>query len=113
MSSDSSLLTPRNFRGIRWCCIATFTALISGVFALNAIQLQPSGYVRKSFTIEDGLPDSHVNVIVQSQNGYLWVGTEGGLARFDGEHFTLVHLRGENSREVSVNSLASASNGEL
>jgi ligand-binding sensor domain-containing protein len=113
MSSDSSLLTPRNFRGIRWCCVAAFTALISGAFALNPIQLPPSSYVRKNFTIEDGLPDSNVNAIVQSRNGYLWVGTQGGLARFDGEHFTLVRLRGEHSREVPVNSLLSASNGDL
>jgi ligand-binding sensor domain-containing protein len=113
MSSDSCSLTPRDSRRIRWCCITGFTALISGALAVNAAELAPSSYVRKDFTIEDGLPDSVVNVIVQSQNGYLWVGTEGGLARFDGERFTLVHLRGENSREVPVNSLASASNGDL
>jgi ligand-binding sensor domain-containing protein len=113
MSSDSSWLTSRNFRGIRWCCVASFTALISGAFALQAVQLQPSAYVRTNFTIEDGLPDSNVNAIVESQNGYLWVGTRGGLARFDGQHFTLVRLRGEHSREVSVNALVSASNGDL
>jgi PAS domain S-box-containing protein len=107
------MLTRRNFRGIRWYGVVACTTLMPGALALNAVQLAPSSYVRKDFTIEDGLPDSVVNVIVQSQNSYLWVGTEGGLARFDGEHFTLVHLRGENSREVPVNSLVSASNGDL
>src|ERR1700756_3661324 len=110
MSSDWLMSTPRNFRGFRWCCVAAFTTLLPSALALKPAQLAPSEYVRKNFTIEDGLPDSHVNAIVQSQNGYLWVGTEGGLARFDGEHFTLVHLRGENSREVPVNALFSASN---
>jgi ligand-binding sensor domain-containing protein len=113
MSSDSLMSTPRNFRVFRWCCVAAFTTLIPGALALNPAQLAPSDYVRKNFTIEEGLPDSHVNAIVQSQNGYLWVGTEGGLARFDGQHFTLVRFRGENSREVAVHSLISASNGDL
>jgi signal transduction histidine kinase/ligand-binding sensor domain-containing protein len=113
MSGDLLMSTPRNFRGFRWCCVAAFTTLVPGALALNLVQLAPSDYVRKNFTIEDGLPDSHVNVIVQSQNGYLWVGTDGGLARFDGQHFTLVRFRGENSREVAVHSLLSGSNGDL
>jgi len=113
MSSDSFVSTPRNFRDFRWCCVAAFTTLIPGALALNPVQLAPSGYVRKNFTIEDGLPDSHVNAIVQSQNGYLWIGTQGGLARFDGQHFTPVCFRGKNSKEVPVHSLISASNGDL
>ena len=38
---------------------------------------------------EDGLPQNSVNAIVQSQDGYLWLGTYGGLTRFDGTRFTL------------------------
>ncbi len=37
----------------------------------------------------DGLPQNSVNAIVQSQDGYLWLGTYGGLTRFDGTRFTL------------------------
>jgi len=37
----------------------------------------------------DGLPQNSVNAIVQSENGYLWLGTYGGLTRFDGTRFTL------------------------
>jgi signal transduction histidine kinase/ligand-binding sensor domain-containing protein len=113
MSSDWFVSTPRSFRGFSWCCVATFTTLIQAALALNPVRLGPSDYVRKNVTIEEGLPDSHVNVIVQSQNGYLWVGTDGGLARFDGTHFALVHFRSENSREVAVHSLISTSNGDL
>jgi signal transduction histidine kinase/ligand-binding sensor domain-containing protein len=113
MSSDLLMSTPRNFCGSRWCCVAAFTTLIPCALALNPLRLAPSDYVRKNFTIEEGLPDSYVNAIVQSQNGYLWVGTNGGLARFDGQHFTLVRFRGENSREVPVHSLLSGSSGDL
>ncbi|MDH5822409.1 two-component regulator propeller domain-containing protein [Luteimonas sp. RD2P54] len=43
--------------------------------------------VPRYFTADDGLPQSGVNAIVQSADGYLWIGTFGGLARFDGERF--------------------------
>lgn len=41
------------------------------------------------FTGEDGLPQSGVNAVLQTGDGYLWLGTFGGLARFDGQAFTL------------------------
>ncbi|HEU5080574.1 MAG TPA: two-component regulator propeller domain-containing protein [Opitutaceae bacterium] len=36
---------------------------------------------------EDGLPQNTVTAITQTRDGYLWVGTLAGLARFDGERF--------------------------
>ena len=38
-------------------------------------------------TGEKGLPNSSVTAIAQTKDGYLWVGTYNGLARFDGERF--------------------------
>ena len=46
-------------------------------------------YFADAWTPEDGLPDSSVTSIVQTPDGYLWVGTQNGLARFDGESFVL------------------------
>lgn len=37
---------------------------------------------------ENGLPDNTINAILQTRDGYLWLGTAGGLARFDGVQFT-------------------------
>jgi len=37
--------------------------------------------------VQQGLPDSTVTSIAQTPDGYVWVGTYGGLARFDGAHF--------------------------
>jgi len=36
---------------------------------------------------EDGLPQNSVTALVQTRDGYLWVGTQDGLARFDGVRF--------------------------
>ena len=45
-------------------------------------------YVANNWSIQDGLPQISVLSIAQDRDGYLWVGTQGGLARFDGVHFT-------------------------
>lgn len=41
------------------------------------------------WTIEDGLPQSSVKSIAQTPDGYLWLATFNGLARFDGVRFAV------------------------
>jgi signal transduction histidine kinase/ligand-binding sensor domain-containing protein len=45
-------------------------------------------YLETVWTTEQGLPQNSVNAIIQSRDGYLWLATFGGLARFDGIKFT-------------------------
>jgi signal transduction histidine kinase/ligand-binding sensor domain-containing protein len=53
---------------------------------------QPSGtgdpFLQTVWTTEEGLPQNSVNAILQTRDGYLWLGTFGGLVRFDGVRFT-------------------------
>jgi signal transduction histidine kinase/ligand-binding sensor domain-containing protein len=42
---------------------------------------------QQAWSTEEGLPQSSVHSIVQTPDGYLWIATEGGLARFDGLAF--------------------------
>jgi len=42
---------------------------------------------------EHGLPQNSVNAIVQSRDGYIWIGTQEGVARFDGVRFTIFNRR--------------------
>lgn len=44
-------------------------------------------YVIDRWTTDAGLPESSVNAIMQSRDGYLWIGTYGGVVRFDGTAF--------------------------
>lgn len=41
----------------------------------------------KSYTVKNGIAHDKVNKVVQDSKGFLWVGTEGGLSRFDGYKF--------------------------
>ncbi|WP_421773438.1 two-component regulator propeller domain-containing protein [Gracilimonas sp.] len=45
-------------------------------------------YVVTQFGLEEGLPQSSVNDIIQAGDGYIWLATYGGLVRFDGLSFT-------------------------
>ncbi len=52
---------------------------------------RPAGreYLLQSWQTADGLPASTVTALLQTRDGWLWVGTTNGLARFDGVRFTL------------------------
>src|SRR5258708_1658324 len=75
-----------------------------------AVALDPhrpaSNYLRTTFTIEDGLPSNIVNDIVQTRDGFLWIGTPTGLVRFDGRHFKSIELQGSPTRQKIVRTLA-------
>ncbi|QJE98691.1 sensor histidine kinase [Luteolibacter luteus] len=47
---------------------------------------------------EDGLPGNVVRSLVQSRDGYLWVATAEGIARFDGIEFEPIELDGQQRR---------------
>jgi signal transduction histidine kinase/ligand-binding sensor domain-containing protein/ActR/RegA family two-component response regulator len=42
-----------------------------------------------TWQIENGLPQNSVQAVLQSRSGYLWLGTQAGLARFDGVRFVV------------------------
>jgi ligand-binding sensor domain-containing protein len=68
----------------------------------------------RTFGVNAGLPNSNVNVAPRTRDGYLWVGTEGGLARFNGVRFTA--FRSSNVPALTSNlieSLCETSDGAL
>jgi ligand-binding sensor domain-containing protein len=42
----------------------------------------------RNYGAEQGFSQTAVNALLQGQDGYLWIGTFGGLVRFDGNKFT-------------------------
>src|SRR5208282_3594662 len=65
-------------------------ALLLGLAPL-ASALEPStsleNYGRQAWAMENGLPQNTVQALAQTKDGFLWLGTEAGLVRFDGVEF--------------------------
>lgn len=53
-------------------------------------ELADTDYVVDFWRRGQGLPDDTVNALLQTHDGYLWIGTAAGLARFDGLVFTVI-----------------------
>jgi signal transduction histidine kinase/ligand-binding sensor domain-containing protein len=67
------------------------------------------------WTSEQGLPQNTVVSLLQSAEGYLWIGTRYGLARFDGVQMTdySAELGGQDPDELDVRGLAEDKEGRL
>src|SRR6266851_5205228 len=71
-------------------------------------------FVVRTWTKADGLPDDSVTTLLQTRDGYLWIGTGSGLVRFDGVKFTQVPLLAASSKKtVSITALSEDKAGRL
>ena len=70
-------------------------------------------YSRTIWKQKDGLPQDTIKKILQTADGYLWLGTEEGLARFDGYDFTVFNKDNGDLPSNSVTALAAGSDGSL
>src|SRR5882757_10742573 len=64
------------------------SSLLLGVSAL-ASDTSLATYVGRTWQMQDGLPEQTVQAFAQTKDRYLWIGTTGGLLRFDGAHLVL------------------------
>src|SRR6266404_9816959 len=77
------------------------TALGGGAALALDPQKAITQYILNSWTSADGLPQNSITAIAQTHDGYLWLGTEEGLARFDGVSFTVFDRT--NTSEIKNN----------
>ncbi len=100
-----------------------FTAFCSAAVTLTA-QLnsdtsastseKTAQYFFDKLGLESGLPGPYVGVVLQTRDAYLWVGTQSGLARYDGARF--VNFRNSNTPAFITNSIVTLhedSSGQL
>jgi signal transduction histidine kinase/DNA-binding response OmpR family regulator/ligand-binding sensor domain-containing protein len=57
----------------------------------------------KWFKVEDGLPQSFVSALAQDDDGFLWIGTRDGLARYDGREFRIFSHSAADTNSISSN----------
>jgi ligand-binding sensor domain-containing protein len=56
-------------------------------FSFNANAQKVSDFIFETYSVKEGLSQSSARVIYQDKLGYIWVGTESGINRFDGYEF--------------------------
>ncbi len=92
-------------------------AALLALFPLGAAAQNPmplAGYRVSSWIETDGLPPGTIWALAQDGDGYLWIGTDSGLARFDGERFrTWDELGGAPLPDGAVSALTIAADGSL
>ena len=79
-------------RGVALASAAIVLGLPSPARALDP-EKAVTQYMHEVWQTEQGLPQNTVTAIVQTPDGYLWLGTREGLVRFDGVRFTVFDTR--------------------
>ena len=69
------------------------TAFAGVVFGGLVARAATPNYFTHVWQSGDGLPQNALTAIVQAKDGYLWLGTYSGLARFDGVKFVVFDSR--------------------
>jgi signal transduction histidine kinase/ligand-binding sensor domain-containing protein len=92
--------------------------LISCTLSIECVysvcQAQHTEYIAQQWEVSEGLPQSTVRCITQSKDGYLWIGTWNGLARFDGVRMMVYRPNSEPALESgNILFLYSDSHGAL
>lgn len=89
--------------------ICTFLVLLGSLNPLTALDAHKAltQYSASVWTQQQGLPQDAIRAIAQTADGYLWLGTDEGLARFDGYEFVSFN------RLHSISALAAGKDGSL
>jgi ligand-binding sensor domain-containing protein/serine phosphatase RsbU (regulator of sigma subunit) len=73
----------------------------------GAVQIEqwyvPAAFQFRTLGVEDGLPQSQVFALIQSQRGFVWIGTQNGLARYDGSSFRVYRNDPNDLASISAN----------
>lgn len=92
-------------------------SIFAGVICSSPASAQPEpNPMFRHLTVEDGLPSGSVNCILQDRQGYIWIGTEGGLCRYDGVRFEYFFHNEQDSLSLLSNfvyALAEDSSGSI
>ncbi|HTY57295.1 MAG TPA: two-component regulator propeller domain-containing protein [Bacteroidota bacterium] len=82
----------------------------------GALSSQPPQIRFRSYSVEQGLSQSQVSCILQDREGFIWLGTQDGLNRFDGYSFKVYRQDPRDSLSISddyINCLFEDSRGAL
>lgn len=97
--------------------IFTFGVLSNHLVAQNLKGLnpnkRPSQYILNFWDATDGLSSESTNRLIQTDDGYMWIGTYTGLHRFDGKEFTIFTSTNSNLPSSNILDFAKDKKGRL
>src|ERR1700683_273430 len=107
--------TPKGYRSLKDACpkpsrwprfassAGKWAAAICVALAWSAaFATTPTGFTRKVWQTRDGLPEQTVQAFAQTPDHYLWIGTTGGLLRFDGARLSVFEV--QNTPQLKTHS---------
>lgn len=83
--------------------------LLAGALASGAVPAAtgvPPTPTFRSYGVADGLPSADVYVVTQDLAGYLWIGTHGGLVRYDSREFQVFRHDPKLSASLPANDIS-------
>jgi signal transduction histidine kinase/ligand-binding sensor domain-containing protein len=92
--------------------VATLCLVAAASGRLHA-QRSMSQYVRDEWTSDRGFPGGAVHAVTQTTDGYLWIGAEKGLVRFDGLTFKLFAPTGTPNAAPAALGVVAAPDGSV
>ncbi|NIJ54416.1 hybrid sensor histidine kinase/response regulator [Dyadobacter arcticus] len=95
-------------------CFFYYAWLLQGLSAVAFGQSKPLHF--KHLSSENGLIDNHVNCVFQDRKGFVWIGTNGGLNRYDGTEFKTYKNDEKDQNSLSndvITSLAEDGSGNI
>ena len=73
------------------------------IFSFFCKILYPQYLHLESITVKDGLSNSYINCLLQDDTGFLWIGTDDGLNRFDGYEIKIFRNKMNDKSSISEN----------
>ena len=115
MRIDNNFSTQQVVMG---CVLRLTLSCILGLFfgfnlhSKSVRDLSPN-YIVEHWNVKDGIPGTQVLAIAQSTDGYIWIGTHYGIARFDGVKFTVFDDTTDGIPTGSCSGMLAGPNGSL
>jgi ligand-binding sensor domain-containing protein len=97
---------------VKYSILCALLLYMSAVVCSNAL----ASIRFKTISLESGLPQVSVNSITKDKRGFIWIGTQDGLARFDGSSFKVFRSNYDNNFSLSdsyVQALEATSDGKI
>ena len=117
LSNKLKNLIEKQARAVAALLLALTGMVLLPLFQIRAADLNPqlplTQYGIDTWDGSDGLPQIRIRAIVQTRDGYLWLGTANGLVRFDGVNFTTFGIDTSSLKDNEIGSMVEDDEGAL